>query len=321
MKTPPKTLLNEISIAKMPQPKTPVAGLKQPLIEFFNGNDFKQALCKKAIDLAFFEDLGEAALDLTTEPLLGTNPQTKGTIYCKSSGAIIAGIPIIALVFLKLDPQAKVISLVAEGEKIKSAPVAIAQVSAQIGAILTGERIALNLLQRMCAVATKTSQFVEKAQKSGISLLDTRKTTPGLRLFEKYAVLVGGGENHRFGLNDVILIKDNHIQMAGGITKAVTLLRSQYPNKPLAVECTNLEEVKESLNLQVNRILLDNMSADLVQSAVKLINGQCFIEVSGGINLDSIDSYLQPGVNAISVGALTHSASSIDLSLEVENQS
>jgi nicotinate-nucleotide pyrophosphorylase (carboxylating) len=280
---------------------------------------FREDLFNKSIDLAFLEDLGKPPIDLTTLALKEADKQTKAIIYCKSFPVIIAGMPIIELVFKRLDPTIQVQALSSEGQVIAQIPTAIAQIVGRTSMILGAERIALNLLQRMCAVATITSKFVEKAAKHKIAILDTRKTTPGLRLFEKYAVLVGGGENHRFGLNDAILIKDNHIQMSGSITEAVKLLRLQYPNKPLEVECTSLEEVRESLSLKVDRILLDNMSPNLVKEAVEIVQGQCFIEVSGGINLSNIDSYLQKGVNAVSIGALTHSAASIDLSLEVEN--
>ncbi len=296
---------------------SPKSNINPTSLEFISDNDFKEDLLNQTIELAFLEDLGKSSIDLTTSALTG-NEEIKGIIYCKSQPAIIAGIPIIELVFKKLDPLIKVSPLLPEGQKITQTPAAVCEIIGKASAILGAERIALNLLQRMCAVATTTSQFVEKASKSKIVILDTRKTTPGLRVFEKYAVLIGGGKNHRFGLNDAILIKDNHIQLAGGISKAIKLLRSRYTDKPLEVECTNLEEVQEALNLQVDRILLDNMSPALVKNAIDLIQGQCFIEVSGGINLSNIDGYLQTGVNAISVGALTHSAISVDLSLEIE---
>lgn len=288
--------------------------------ELIMNSDFRKDLFNKAIDLAFLEDLGQPPLDLTTAALKEADRDTRAIIYCKSQPAVIAGMPIIALVFKRLDPKIEINPLSREGQKIEEVPLALARISGKASAILSAERIALNLLQRMCAVATTTSQFVEKAKKQKIAILDTRKTTPGLRLFEKYAVLVGGGENHRFGLNDAILIKDNHIQMSGGITEAVKLLRLQYPDKPLEVECTSLEEVRESLNLKVERILLDNMSPHLVKEAIGLVQSRCFIEVSGGINLSNIDNYLIRGVNAISVGALTHSSMSVDLSLEVEDK-
>jgi nicotinate-nucleotide pyrophosphorylase (carboxylating) len=290
------------------------------LWEAVYSDDFKKDLFNRLIDLAFYEDLGLPPVDLTTAALEKTDKETKATIYCKSQPAILAGLPVISLVFQKLDPQIRVKTLVDEGQKIAQIPTAIAEIHGKTSSILGAERVVLNLLQRMCAVATKTRHFVDKAKPHQIVILDTRKTTPGLRLLEKYAVSVGGGQNHRFGLNDAILIKDNHIQMAGNITEAVKLLRLRYPAKPLEVECTSLEEIKESLNLQIDRILLDNMSPELVEKALALIKNQCFIEVSGGVNLSNIDGYLQKGVNAISIGALTHSVISVDLSLEVENK-
>ena len=264
--------------------------------------------------------MGNPALDLTTQPLVDSELMAKAVIYCLSPESVIAGIPVVEEVFRKLDQAVKVSPILSEGDKVTKTPLAVARIVGKAGAILSGERVALNLLQRMCAVATTTDLFVQKAEKFNIAILDTRKTTPGLRLFEKYAVLVGGGQNHRFGLNDAILVKDNHIQIAGGITKAVNLLRTKYPDKQLEIECTTLNEVEESISLAVNRILLDNMSPGLVQNAVKVIAGRCFVEVSGGINLENINGYLQPGVDAISVGALTHSTVHVDLSLEVENQ-
>jgi len=302
--------------AAMPESST--FDRNKPDWDFINHYGLGRILFEKALELAFLEDLGQPPIDLTTAPLAGTTKLAKATIYCKSAPAVIAGLPVMALVFKKLDPESKITPLLNEGARIIQAPVAVTSIEGKVAAILGAERIALNLLQRMCAVATTTSQFVEKAKPYKIAILDTRKTSPGLRLFEKYAVLTAGGENHRFGLNDAILIKDNHIQLAGGVSQAVKLLRSQYPTKPLEVECTNLEEVKESLNLQADKILLDNMSPGLVKEAVKLVNKRSFVEVSGGINLENMNEYLQPGVNAISVGALTHSTTSIDLSLEVE---
>ncbi len=288
--------------------------------EFFGALGLSQDLLLRAIDLALAEDLGYPAVDLTTQPLVSAEHKAKAIIYCLSRNAVIAGISVIEQVFHKLDPDIKVSPLLLEGQKVTEVPHSIAHISGNARAILSGERVALNLLQRMCAVATTTDRFVQIAKKFNIAILDTRKTTPALRVFEKYAVLVGGGQNHRFGLNDAILVKDNHIQIAGGITKAVSLLRAKYPGKSLETECTTLSEVQECLNLGVDRILLDNMSPALVQKAVDLIKGKCFVEVSGGINLENITGYLQPGVNAISVGALTHSAVHVDLSLEMENQ-
>ena len=243
----------------------------------------------------------------------------KASIYCLTNNAVIAGMPIIEHVLRRFDQGISVSPLMLEGEKVKDTPALIARITGQARAILTGERVVLNLLQRMCAVATATSQFVDKAKKFNIAILDTRKTTPGLRVFEKYAVLVGGGQNHRFGLNSAILVKDNHIKIAGGITKAVTLLRAKYPDRPLEVECTSLAEVQESLDAAVEKIMLDNMSPNMVKDAVSLINGRCFVEVSGGIKMSNLETYLLSGVNAISIGAITHTAAGVDINLEFED--
>ena len=276
-------------------------------------------LLSQAIDLALLEDLGQPAVDLTSEALIDSKVNTRAGLYCLTDNAVIAGMPVVEQVFCRFDQKILVNPLVTEGEKIVGVPTLIARIEGTAKAVLAGERVALNLLQRMCAVATATSQFVDKAKAFNIAILDTRKTTPGLRVFEKYAVLVGGGENHRFGLNDAILVKDNHIRIAGGIAKAVALLRIKYPQRALEVECTSLAEVQESIDLAVEKIMLDNMSPALVTEAVNLIKGRCFIEVSGGININTIEGYLQPGVNAISVGAITHSAVGIDISLEFED--
>lgn len=275
-------------------------------------------LVSQAIELALKEDLGQPAVDLTSDALVDPRASAKAGIYCLTNNASIAGIPVVEQILRRLDPAIIVSPLVVEGAKIRGTPALIARVTGKAGAILTGERVALNLLQRMCAVATVTAQFVERANKFNIAILDTRKTTPGLRVFEKYAVLVGGGQNHRFGLNDAILVKDNHIKIAGGITKAVTRLRAKYQNKSMEVECTTLAEVQECLDLAVEKIMLDNMLPALVKEGVALIAGKSFIEISGGINIGNIDSYLQPGVNAVSIGAITHSVPSIDINLEFE---
>lgn len=299
---------------------SPGLNVKPTPWELILDSGFREDLLNKALELAFLEDFGQPPVDLTTSALKVADREAQATIYCKSQPVVLAGMPMIELVFKRFDSEIEIKPLIGEGHKITKIPTAVAWITGKAGSILGAERIALNLLQRICAVATTTNLFVQKAKKFRIAILDTRKTTPGLRLFEKYAVLIGGGINHRFGLNNAILIKDNHIQMSGGITEAVKLLRLQYPNKPLEVECTSLEEVRESLNLKVERILLDNMSPDLVKEAVRLIQSRCVVEVSGGINLSNIDSYLLRGVNAISVGALTHSAVSVDLSLEVESK-
>lgn len=189
--------------------------------------------------------------------------------------------------------------------------------------ILSCERVLLNLLQRLSGIATTTFEFVKKVKNSNIKILDTRKTTPGLRLFEKYAVHCGGGWNHRFNLEEGILIKDNHITAAGSVTKALLLIKKQGIKLPVELEVDNLEQVREAMEIGVDGFLLDNMNRERTIEAVKLIrsypNGKdIFIESSGGINLSNIENYIETGINAISIGALTHSAKSVDIHMEFE---
>jgi nicotinate-nucleotide pyrophosphorylase (carboxylating) len=231
---------------------------------------------------------------------------------------VLAGLPIVERVFHLIDPSVRVTSLVEEGTSIEQLPQVVAKIEGPARALLTGERTALNFLQRLSAVATRARTFSQITAESGIQILDTRKTTPALRAFEKYAVRVGGGTNHRFGLFDAILIKDNHVAIAGGVANAVRLARSKYPNVKLEVETTTLEEVREAVGEKPDVILLDNMRPEMIREAVAIIAGSSFVEVSGGVNLTNITDYLIPGVDAISIGALTHSAGSIDISLEIE---
>lgn len=281
-------------------------------------DEFHRKLMDEAIDLAIREDLGESCLDLTTASVIATDRQVSGSVYCKQESVVIAGLRVFAHVLNRFDGQITVEKRVAEGQYIESAPTVIATFKGPASSVLKGERIALNLLQRMSAIATVTHQFVELAKPFGIEIRDTRKTTPGLRAFEREAVTLGGGQNHRFGLFDAILIKDNHIQFAGDITNAVKAAKQAHPDLPIEVEATTLDQIDKVLKLGVHTILLDNMSPQTIRDAIALIKGACFIEVSGGVNFKNIKSYLIEGVNAISVGALTHSAPNIDISLEVE---
>lgn len=274
------------------------------------------ALIAEALELAKREDLSREG-DVTTNAIVEPNRRGKAKLLCKQR-AMVAGLATFELVFRSFDAEIKVTNLVDEGAQIDAPPQAIALVEGSARAILTAERLALNLVQRMSAVATVTSKYVALAKPAGIAIRDTRKTTPGLRIFEREAVAIAGGENHRFGLFDAILIKDNHIEVAGSIDKAIELARRAQPDKPIQAEAATLEQVQLAVKAKVDSLLLDNMTPDMVRQAVALIDGACFIEVSGGINLTTIENYLIAGVNAISVGALTHSAPSIDLSLEME---
>ncbi|RTL45100.1 MAG: carboxylating nicotinate-nucleotide diphosphorylase [Candidatus Melainabacteria bacterium] len=280
--------------------------------------EFRQKLIEQALDLAILEDLGSEQIDVTTASIVTTDRQVSGSVYCKQEAVVVAGLQIFAQVLEKFDKRISVKNHVAEGQFIESTPTVIATFEGPASSILKGERIALNLLQRMSAIATVTHQYVELAKPFGIEIRDTRKTTPGLRVFEREAVRIAGGQNHRFGLFDAILIKDNHIQFAGGIETAINNAKKAYPELAIEVEATTLEQVEQALKLGVQTILLDNMNAQTIREAVALIKGTCFIEVSGGVNLKNIKNYLIEGVNAISIGALTHSAPNIDISLEVE---
>lgn len=279
---------------------------------------FRQKLIEQALDLAILEDLGTDRIDITTASVVTTDRHVSGSVYCKQEAVMVAGLKVFAYVLEKFDSQITVTSQVAEGQFIESTPTTIARFEGPASSILKGERIALNLLQRMSAIATVTHQYVELAKPFGIQIRDTRKTTPGLRAFEREAVRLAGGENHRFGLFDAILIKDNHIQFAGSIETAINNAKKAHPELPIEVEATTIEQVQQAVQLGVQTILLDNMNAQMIREAVALIKGACFIEVSGGVNLKNIKNYLIEGVNAISIGALTHSAPNIDISLEVE---
>jgi nicotinate-nucleotide pyrophosphorylase (carboxylating) len=222
----------------------------------------------------------------------------------------------VSAAFRKLDQAIELERLAGEGELVAAAPQELVRLTGRTRAILGAERVALNLLGRLSGIATLTRRFVEAVEGSGVAVLDTRKTTPGLRILEKYAVQIGGGVNHRFGLFDAVLVKDNHLRLAGGVAEAVRRLRSSA-SLPLEVEADTHEQVEQALGLGVERILLDNMSPSEVATAVELVAARAQLEVSGGVTLDNVRAYAETGVNAISIGALTHSARSLDVSLEV----
>ena len=268
------------------------------------------------LKLILDEDL-DVAGDVTS---LATVPNTlNGTarIIAKQPG-IIAGNWVAATVFNDIDPQLQYQFRVEDGTRITPGTT-IAHITGSVRSILTGERSALNLLGRLSGVATLTEKYVEKVQGTSAKILDTRKTTPGLRFLEKYAVTVGGGYNHRFSLSDMILIKENHIKAAGNIQTAITrcrhYLEQHHLHLKIEVETTNLEEVEAALEMKVDRIMLDNMSVAMVKQAVKLVNGATELEVSGGITLETVRHYAETGVDYISVGELTHSVPVLDVSL------
>ncbi|MCX5777358.1 MAG: carboxylating nicotinate-nucleotide diphosphorylase [Candidatus Firestonebacteria bacterium] len=268
---------------------------------------------RNIIRSALVEDVGSG--DVTTDTIVPEGLNVKAVIAA-DEGGIVSGLAAAKEVFTVFDPGLEVKAMVSDGEKVKKGTVLL-KLKGSARTILTCERIALNLLQRLSGISTLTAKYVKLAKPYGATILDTRKTTPGLRALEKYAVKAGGGENHRMGLFDGTLIKDNHIKIAGSILKAVSLVKAKYPGELIEVEAQNLKEVQEALKAEIEVIMLDNLSYGDMKKAVKLINKQCRIEVSGGVNLKTIEKFAKLNVDYISVGALTHSAKSLNISLDI----
>lgn len=266
------------------------------------------------ITQALKEDIGSG--DITTRLTIPANVKAKAQIIAKESG-ILAGSLFVKMIFRKLDPNIKINFNTKEGCQFNKGTI-IAKLTGNARALLTGERTALNVLCRLSGIATLTRKFVDKISGTKAKIYDTRKTTPNLRFLEKYAVRMGGGINHRFGLYDMILIKDNHIQVAGSITNAIMRTQKNNSKMLIEVETKNLSEVKEVLALKVPIIMLDNMKLKQIREAVKLAKGKARLEVSGGVNLRNVRKIAETGVDYISVGALTHSAPIIDMSMEFE---
>lgn len=265
---------------------------------------------------ALKEDIGKG--DITTNLIIPKNQKGKAFFLAKEDG-IVAGLIIVKEIFKKLDKKIVIKNFVREGQKIKRGK-KIAEINGSLRALLTGERTALNFLQRMSGIATITFRYVEQLKGTKTKILDTRKTAPGLRMLDKYAVKIGGGTNHRFGLYDMVLIKDNHIKAANNITNAVVKIKKGLKKKiKIEVETSNLEEVKEALANKVDIIMLDNMPIDMIQEAVKLIDGKAKVEASGNVNIDNVRKIAQTGVDFISVGELTHSVKALDISMKIEN--
>ncbi|MCZ6555420.1 MAG: carboxylating nicotinate-nucleotide diphosphorylase [Candidatus Dadabacteria bacterium] len=258
------------------------------------------------------EDLGSG--DVTTDAIFSVDDTCEALIIAKEEG-IIAGIPIAERVFQKLDPEVTVAQKLKDGEHVNPGD-EILVIKGSIHAVLSGERLSLNLLQRMSGIATATSKYVAAISGYRTRILDTRKTAPGLRVLDKYAVSIGGGCNHRFGLYDAVLIKDNHIDFAGNISNAVEIVRSKYQSKfKVEVETSTLDEVREALKAGADIIMLDNMTVEMMKEAVRIINGKSITEASGGITLDTIGQVADTGVDFISVGAITHSSPALDIGL------
>ncbi len=270
---------------------------------------------KKIIKNALNEDLDNG--DVTTNWIIPKEMQLKGTLLSKSDG-IIAGTDIFISTLKMIDKNVQVDLLVSDGDKVKKGTI-IAKVSGTGRALLSGERVALNLLQRMSGIATQTYKYVNAIKGTKAIILDTRKTVPGLRILDKLAVKTGGGQNHRFGLYDMVLIKDNHISAAGNISSAVEKVRDKNKNNlKIEVEVKNHKELKEAIELKVDRILLDNMSVEEMREAVKITNGQIPLEASGNITLENVRAIAETGVDFISSGMLTHSVKALDISFLIE---
>jgi len=266
------------------------------------------------------EDIGNG--DITTETTIPKDSVSKAIIHVKEDG-IIAGIPVARLVFEVVDPALTFTAVVQDGQQLKKGTVII-EVEGNTRSILTGERLALNLMQRLSGIATKTNQYVTAIQGLPTRLVDTRKTTPGLRLLEKYAVRIGGGHNHRFGLYDAVMIKDNHIKGAGSITAAVQAAKANIPHTmKIEVETESFQQIDEALQAGADIIMLDNMSTAMMKDAVvhiKKHSPYVIVEASGGINLETIYNIAATGVDVISVGGLTYSVQALDISLDLNEK-
>jgi len=266
------------------------------------------------IDLALAEDLGETG-DITTRAIFAKENAKRGeAIVIAKSAGVVAGLKIFARVFAKVNALVQ-IDFSASDKEEPGPKQEVVRLRGPLAAILTGERVALNFLQRLSGIATLTRKFVDAVAGTNTKILDTRKTTPGWRILEKYAVQCGGGRNHRLGLHDMFLIKENHIAVAGGIAAAVQQCREFSPQTDLEVEARTLADVEECLRHDVKHIILDNMPIAEMQNAVKLVAGRAQLEASGNVSLENVAAIAATGVDYISIGALTHSAPAMDFSL------
>jgi nicotinate-nucleotide pyrophosphorylase (carboxylating) len=271
------------------------------------------ALYREPVRRALAEDLGWG--DVTTEAIVAPNQRARGVILVKSP-CVIAGLDVAAEAFRQLDPAVTFVVKHPDGSRCEPGDVA-ADVRGAAAALLTAERTALNFLQRLSGVATVTRRYVDAAR-GGVAILDTRKTTPTLRALEKYAVRAGGGTNHRGGLDDGILIKDNHVRLAGGIDEALRRMKEARREMPIEVEAQSLADVDTAVAAGADVILLDNLSIDEIRQAIQRIGGRAQVEISGGVTLERIPELARTGANYVSIGALTHSAPAADLSFELE---
>jgi len=272
-------------------------------------------LVRKLIEEALFEDIGPG--DITSEAVIPDEASSTAEIVAKQD-LVLAGILVAREVFRKLDPWVQFTPLAHDGNDVQSGSI-IAQIEGKTRALLAGERVALNIMMHLSGIATHTAKFVEVLKGSRAEILDTRKTLPGLRALEKYAVRMGGGRNHRFGLYDGILIKDNHIAAAGGIIKAMAGIRKKvHPLLKIEVEVKSLDDVREAMAAGATMLLLDNMPPALMKQAVGIVGGRVLVEASGNVTLATVKAIGETGVDFISSGSLTHSAPAADISMKIK---
>lgn len=275
---------------------------------------FNNHLVKQLLELAIAEDIGSG--DVTSESIISDDCVATGIILSKDTG-VLAGLGIVEILLEMVDSQLSLTKVLSDGNFIEPG-VEIGRIYGPGKTMLTAERTSLNFLQRLSGTATMTAEFVSAVVDYPTKIIDTRKTTPGWRILEKYAVRVGGGYNHRFGLYDGVLIKDNHIALTGSIAEAIEMARAAVPHTiRIEIEVENLQQVEEALRANADIILLDNMTLNEIRAAVELIDGKALVEVSGGVRLDTVKQIAAAGVDLISVGTLTHSAPSLDISIEV----
>ena len=276
---------------------------------------YQKHVIHKLLQLAFEEDVGTG--DVTTQAVLTGDEVGKASAVAKAD-VVVAGMDVFKEAFLFMDQTIQFIGHCEDGLGVQKGNI-LAEISGNLSSILTAERVALNLFQRMCGIATLTRRYVDEVKETGAKILDTRKTAPGLRYFDKYAVRIGGGTNHRFGLYDGILIKDNHIEAAGGISHALDRVYRHLPHTlKVEIEVKNLQELEEALTAGADVIMLDNMTVEHMKKAVEIVNGRVPLEASGNVTLTNVKQIAETGVDFISVGALTHSVPASDISLKIE---
>ncbi len=269
----------------------------------------------RCIDAALDEDIGSG--DITTDAIIAESLAAAGVVRVKED-AVVAGLPVAEQVFHRVDPGIRMTCSVHDGDRVRKGTI-IARVSGRASSILIAERTALNFLMRMSGIATVTRRYLQELRGTGVVLLDTRKTAPGLRMTDKYAVRAGGGTNHRFGLFDGILIKDNHIKAAGSVASAVRSIRGVRPYQKIEIEVKNKEELREAIRAGADIVLLDNMDPGMLKESLSIARGKILTEVSGNITLENIRAVAGAGPDFISTGAITHSAKAIDISMKLTN--